>query len=257
MTTDDHDQVRRSIYSRYGTDFQDAPDVFEPEAAIRWAKAYRWYLRGWLPSSLDASIAELGCGSGRLLHFLSQRGYTNLQGVDISADQVARARHVVPEVAHANALDWLSGRKEQFDLIVALDLIEHLTRKEALSFLDLCANALNPGGRLVLQTPNADSPLGMQLRYGDLTHEWAYGVGLLTRLLRRAGFSLIQAREHGPIPWGYSIASTVRWLAWQGIRAGLQVWCSVESGAPLHVLSRALLVSAQKGAVGIAFSGRP
>src|SRR4051794_17756849 len=97
-----HQHLRQTIYSRYGHDFQDAAEVFDTAAAARWGKAYRWYLRGWLPEHKDASIVELACGYGRLLQFFKQHGYWNLQGVDISPDQVALARQVVPNVAQAN-----------------------------------------------------------------------------------------------------------------------------------------------------------
>lgn len=239
--------LRKDIYTRYGRDFQDVGETFDPASAGRWGRAYRWYLRGWLPVRNDAPIAELGCGYGRLLHFLKLCGYTNLQGVDISTDQVAVAKQVVSAVTQANVLDWLSEHPQTFDLLVALDLIEHLTREEALRFIALCFEALRPGGRLILQTPNADSPFGMQHRFNDITHEWAYNCNQLSRLLKRAGFVGVHAREQGPVPWGYSVASTARWVIWQTIRAGLQVWNLAETGTIPPALTRVILISGRKG----------
>jgi SAM-dependent methyltransferase len=153
------------------------------------------------------------------------------------------ARQVLPTVAEANVLDWLVDRGRQFDLIVSLDLIEHFQREEALRFLDLCFAALKPDGRLILQTPNADSPFGLQHLYNDITHEWVYNVNQLTRLLHRAGFAEIEPREQGPVPLGYSLSSTARWIIWWMIRSGLQVWNVVETGARLPVLTRVFLIS--------------
>ena len=240
---DEADDVRSATYPNYGRDFQDVSDEIDAIAATRWSKAYRYYLRGWFPRESSANIAELACGNGRLLHLLSQLGYTHLCGVDISADQVASARQVVPTIDHGNALDWLAERKGVFDLLIALDFIEHLRRHEALRFLDLCLAALRPGGRLVLQTPNADSPFGLQMRYGDLTHEWAFNANLLAKLLRRTGFRSIESRPQGPIPWGYSWRSTLRWLLWLPIQTGLQLWNIAETGARLPVLTRVFLIS--------------
>lgn len=242
-TEQGREKLRRSIYSNYGRNFQDATQVFDAAASMRWGKAYRWYLRGWLPKRMDASIAELACGNGKLLHFFKEQGYTNLQGVDISSDQVLLARQVIPEVYEENALDWLAGRTQQFDLIIALDLIEHFARNEALHFLDLCYAALKPGGRLILQTPNADSPFCSQHRYNDITHEWAFNSNQLGRLLRRAGLIDIQPREQGPVPWGYSPVSTGRWFLWRAIRAGLQLWNITETGARLPALTRVFLMT--------------
>jgi hypothetical protein len=131
--------------------------------------------------------------------------------------------------------------------VIGLDLIEHLHRDEAVRFLDLCRRALKVGGRLVLQTPNADSPFGMQPRYGDITHEWAFNTNQLTRLMRRARFERIEARGLGPVPWGYSALSTARWFVWSGVRAGLQLWNLAETGARVPVLTRVFLISGLRG----------
>jgi len=239
-------RFREVIYSSYGRDWQDAGGRFDPRAADRWGRAYGWYLRGWLPARRDAAIADLACGSGRLLYWLKSRGYTNLYGVDIAPDQVALARQVA-NVDQEDVLSWLAERPERFDLLIGLDIIEHFARDEALRFLELAYTALKPGGRLVLQTLNADSPFGLQVRYGDITHEWAYNVNQLARLLRRVGFVAIEAREQGPVPWGYSLASTARFLVWRLIRVGLQLWNLAETGARLPVLTRIFLIKADKG----------
>jgi 2-polyprenyl-3-methyl-5-hydroxy-6-metoxy-1,4-benzoquinol methylase len=236
---------RARLYEQYGEAMQSAPERFDEAAARRWGHAYDWYLRGWLPASKQARIVDLACGYGRLLHFFRERGWRNITGVDISPDQVRRAREVVADVHEANVLDFLEGHRGEFDFITALDLIEHLTKDEALRFLAGCRAALKPGGRLVLQTPNADSPFGMAIRYGDFTHEICFNPNVLSRLLGLYGFAAVEAREVGPVPWGYSLTSTLRWGIWQGVRAGLQLWNMAETGdVGSRVLTRNLLMSA-------------
>ena len=214
---------------------------------MRFAKAYQYYLKGWLPVRRDALIVDLGCGSGKLLHFLKSIGYQNIKGVDISADQTFVAKQVIEDVEEADALDWLKNRSNEFDLIIALDFIEHFYKEEALIFLERCYNALKSGGRLILQTPNADTPFGLYHRYNDITREWAYNVNQLTRLLRRAGFVGIQARETGPVPCGYSLVSTIRYFFWKLIRLSLIVWNLIETAqVGSNILTRVFLISAQK-----------
>lgn len=223
---------RAHLYENYGADFQSAPERFDSSAAVRWGRAYDHYLRGWLPESKDARIVDLACGYGKLLYFFRERGYRRIAGVDISPDQVRRAREVVATVHQGDVLAFLAGHSAEFDLITALDLIEHLTKDEVLRFVHSCFQALRPGGRLILQTPNADSPFGMAMRYNDLTHEVCFNPNALGRLLARAGFRNIEARELGPVPFGYSFASTVRWCLWQSLRAGVVLWNVVETGSP-------------------------
>jgi 2-polyprenyl-3-methyl-5-hydroxy-6-metoxy-1,4-benzoquinol methylase len=239
---------RAELYENYGKTFQGAPDHFDLQAANRWGRAYDYYFRGWLPESKTARIADLACGYGRLLHFFRLRGYRHLTGVDISPDQVKRATEVHPNVHEGNVLDFLEQHCTQFDLIVALDLIEHLTKGEVLRFLRGCLEALRPGGRLVLQTPNADSPFGMASRYNDLTHEVCFNFNALSRLLVQIGAKDVMAREAGPVPIGYSAISTARWFVWQAIRGGILLWNLAETGsAGSKVLTRNVIVSAVKG----------
>jgi SAM-dependent methyltransferase len=236
--------LRENIYSQYGKDFQDSGENFDRVAADRWGKAYDWYFRNWLPADKSASIGELAPGTGKMLHFLKSRGYNNLSAVDISPDQVRMARQVAEDVTLGNALEWLAERKGHFDLIIALDLIEHFTRSEALQFLELCYAALKQGGRLILQTPNADSPFGMQHRFNDMTHEWCFNNNLLKRLFFRTGFSDIEGRELGPPAWGYSFKATIRWFIWQTARSFMQLINIAEEGVTQPVLTRIFLMSA-------------
>ena len=240
-------EYRTRIYERYASRFQSAPANFGIEAARRWGRAYRHYLRGWLPERRDACILDVACGGGKLLQFYLDAGYSDVHGVDVSHEQVALARQVTPNVTQANVLEYLVGQVGQFDFISGLDIVEHLRKDEVLAFLDLCYAALKPGGRLVLQTPNAESPWMPAVRYGDFTHEVGFTPNALSRLLALVGFKTIETREQGPVPWGYSAASTLRWCVWQTIRIGLKVWNIAETGdAGSGVFTRVFIVSARK-----------
>ena len=112
-------------------------------------------------------------------------------------------------------------------------------------FLDLCRTRLRPNGRLILQTPNASSPFFGDVRYGDFTHEVGFTPRNLTQLTTRAGFSAIESRETGPVPWGYSVKSTLRYLLWQVFR---RMFCLIElaerGGCGDRIYTRVFLLSA-------------
>lgn len=238
---------RQRIYARYGESFQDAGKCFDAAASTRWGKSYRHYLKGWLPSNQDAEIVELACGGGRLLHFLKKAGYRRLTGVDISPDQVSLAKQVVPNIVQCDVLSFLESQRERFDLVIGLDIIEHFHKPEVLHFLDHCFTGLKPGGTIILQTPNAESPWGSMHRYNDLTHEVCFNPNSLSRLLRLAGFSDIEAREAGPVLRGGSLVSVARYALWQAIRAVLTVWNLAETGSRgSGVFTRVFLVSGLK-----------
>lgn len=238
---------RERIYKNYASGFQDAVPEFDAVGAVRWGKAYNYYFRDWLPTSPEALIADLGCGGGKLLHYFKCRRYSRVVGVDISPEQVNLARQVLPEVYEENVLTFLAARPNSFDLITGMDIIEHFCKDEVLQFLDLCYTALRPRGRLILQTPNAESPWGAMYRYNDFTHEVCFSPIVLLRLLALCGFKNVSAREQGPVPYGYSMLSMARYAMWQCIRMGLKIWNLSETGSMgSGVFSRIFLVSGSK-----------
>ncbi len=237
---------RESVYPVYASHVQGAGERVDAASARRWGRAYDHYFRGWLPDSKDASIADLACGNGSLLRYFLDRGYSKLAGVDLSAQQVQLARQIVPGVECGDARAWLENRKGAFDLLTGLDLLEHLGKDEVLPFLEACRQALRPGGRVIFQTPNGDSPFAGSLRYGDFTHETCYTPKSLASLLRIAGFKEAEFREVGPVPFGYSLASSVRSLLWVGLRLGVKLWNRIETGSSgSGVCTRNLVASAK------------
>jgi 2-polyprenyl-3-methyl-5-hydroxy-6-metoxy-1,4-benzoquinol methylase len=238
---------RERIYARYGKDFQDAPDQFDFNASKRWGKARRYHLRNWLPESKSAQIVDLACGGGKLLHFLVAQGYLSVEGIDASSDQVVLSRQVTPDVTQGDVIQFLETHSAQFDLITGYDIIEHFNKDETLRFLDAAYAALKPGGRLILQTPNAGVPWGMQIRYGDFTHEIGFNADTLGRLLKLTGFNEIVARECNPPPYGVSLISTIRFMLWQLLRLQYIVGNLIETGSMGdRIFTRVFLISGVK-----------
>lgn len=236
---------RDRIYKKYASNMQDASSIFDAEEADRAGIVYGDVFKGWLPAKKEAPILDAASGGGRLLYFLKSKGYTNLVGVDISAEQVKLSRQVCDNVIEADIFNYLESQKEQFDLIMGLDIIEHFCKDEALCFLDNCCAALRSGGRLILQTPNAESIWGLKFIYGDLTHELAFDPRGLQKLLELCGFIKIEHRQVEPVIHG--LLSFGRFLLWKTIWAVLALWNLAETGnIGSGIYTRIFLVSGIK-----------
>lgn len=236
---------RTRIYREYVSQIQDASSVFDETEAARWGRAYETFLRNWLPEEKDAAILDVACGGGKLLYFFQSIGYTNLFGVDISPEQVALSKQVTKNISEANAINYLEEHRESYDLITGLDIIEHFQKNEMLKFLDASYKALKPGGKIILQTPNAESPWGMMHRYGDFTHEVAFNPNALRRLMSLYGFCEIEPREAGPVVHG--VVSLGRYLIWKVIHGSLSIWNLVETGSRCgNIYTRVFLISGVK-----------
>lgn len=238
-------KYRDSIYKNYASFFESKENLPPLKNSKKDALLFEYYFRGWLPTSPDAAICDLGCGDGGLLRFLAGRGFTDLSGVDVSPEQIVRARGVPARLLCGDAIEHLERSPGRYDLLIARDVVEHLSKDELLRFFELARAGLRPGGRLVVQTPNGEAPLVGSVRYGDLTHELCLTPELARRLLEHAGFRSCEAREAGPIPRGYSPISTARYALWQAAKALIQFYNLIELGnRGSGIFSRVFLFSA-------------
>lgn len=202
-----------------------------PGTIERDRRLFRALYRRFLPISRDATILEVGCGAGTFLAFLLSEGYRRVHGIDRSAEQIALARQLGVEKADvAEALTYLPAHPVEYDLIVAMDVIEHFGKDEVLAFLDGAYGALRPGGRILLRTPNADCPYHSWIRYVDFTHEVSFTPTSIKQVLRVAGFTAVQVV---PLePYTHGLPSAGRWLLWQIVKAGIRLYFLIEQGVP-------------------------
>ena len=78
----------------------------------------------------------------------------------------------IEEVFYGDAFKYSDEEDESFDVIVAIDVVEHLTHEELLNLMDTVYKKLKIKGKFILHTPNATSIFSGRMRYGDLTHHW-------------------------------------------------------------------------------------
>lgn len=101
-----------------------------------------------------ARVLDVGCGGGHLLALIAeQRPDLTLTGVDLSADQVRRARRRLQRfgdrvtVEEGSALD-LPFDANHFDAVFSMASIKHWP--DQLQGLRECLRVLRPGGRLMV-----------------------------------------------------------------------------------------------------------
>jgi SAM-dependent methyltransferase len=123
------------------------------------AEDRHWWYRG-RRTVLDGVIAELGlpanarildagCGSGRFMVELAQRG--SVTGVELSETSVALARErQLGEIVAGSVLE-MPFADGSFDLAVSLDVIEHL--EDDLAALRELRRVVAPGGALLVTVP--------------------------------------------------------------------------------------------------------
>ena len=99
-------------------------------------------------------VLDVGCGGGLFLQDLSRKGFETY-GVDVSAEaaRICLRRFEIP--AAVATLPKLPFRPGRFGLVTMYHVLEHL--HDPVGAVLQAWELLRPGGRLVVQTPNAAS----------------------------------------------------------------------------------------------------
>ena len=98
-------------------------------------------------------------------------------------------KHCTADVAVGSWRLHLEDSDTLYDTIIALDVLEHLSKEELLPTLKVSRARLAPGGRLIIRAPNALCPWALPILYDDLTHQFLFTPHTLRFLLRSAGFA--------------------------------------------------------------------
>ena len=111
---------------------------------------------------LRSPVLDAGCGTGRLLAPLLERGF-DVDGCDVSADMIERCRGRAPEATlWVSTLHELSPPRRYASIVCSGVLGLGSTRAEDVESLERLHDALIPGGLLVLD--NDEQPFRWRVR---------------------------------------------------------------------------------------------
>jgi 2-polyprenyl-3-methyl-5-hydroxy-6-metoxy-1,4-benzoquinol methylase len=187
-------QYRERLYKAYYSTHSGVADVQAQKALFEQQKRYfEREIIPHLPSLSNLEILDIGCGTGSLLSAMQTAGYSKTMGIDLSPEQLEKARQFgVSNVHSAEAIQFLESRIDHFDVITAIDILEHLNKDEAVKLLLVIKNSLRKDGVLIMRVPNMDAPMTSIFAYADYTHELFLNKASASQLLHSLQFADVE-----------------------------------------------------------------
>lgn len=145
-----------------------------------------------------ARVLDVGCFTGEFLECLVRRG-ADVRGIELQAEAAAiAAARLGGRVVHGDVSGADLGA-ERFEAITLLGVIEHVTAPVAV--LRQCAELLEPGGVLMLQTPDSSSGFAQLMGrwwppYAPVEHIHLFGRRSLQLVLEQLGFVHLRFALH-------------------------------------------------------------
>jgi len=174
-----------------------------------------WYVRrevrrllATVPDDRTIRVLDAGTGFGQYAYFVARTfSSAQVRAVDVKEEYLERARRFVDQTSCADRVEWalddLTALQSEgpFDLILAVDVMEHIADDEAV--FEHFERVLRPGGHVIINTPSIlggsdvqedgdESFIGEHVREG-------YGRDELSEKLRAAGLEPVRVLyTYGP-----------------------------------------------------------
>jgi SAM-dependent methyltransferase len=158
----------------------------------------------------DARVLEIGPGRGELITYLNSLGIADIDIVDNDPSilELVRGRCRIANAIKADTLQEAAPQLREYDVVFAVQVVEHIPVSEIPGFLQVLDQHLRPAGQIVFVIPNGGNPLSMIERYSDLQHQASFTENSLMALPNACGLKGYEARVRGfrippytPINW--------------------------------------------------------
>lgn len=168
--------------------FWEAPEDIEKGFA-RFGQFYRRNYLDRLPKNRASKILVISCGYGYFVQLLKESGYSDVLGIDSDPEKVRTATGKGLNCRVENAFAFLENPSGPYDVIIAEQEINHLTKEEILIFLNLCRRNLVKGGTLLVHSLNGANPItGSEALAQNFDHYNTFTEYSLRQVLEHAGF---------------------------------------------------------------------
>jgi SAM-dependent methyltransferase len=113
------------------------------------------YMKFLQKGSSSLKMLDIGCGEGYYVRDAMDEGI-NAYGIDISTHTLENALAEVKDRITFGSITEIPFADEEFDVMTAFDVIEHIHPKDTLNMIEEIRRVLKPDGIVIITTPNSN-----------------------------------------------------------------------------------------------------
>jgi O-antigen chain-terminating methyltransferase len=146
-------------------------------------------------------VLEIGGGRGELQLLFREAGIPSYC-VDLDAAMVEESRKRGVDARHGDGIAHLRSLPDRSIAgVIAVQVVEHLTRAQLQELFTLCQAKVVSGGSIIFETINPQSVLALSSNYfRDPTHIWPLHPDTLGFAMGLAGLQVKEVRKLSPVP---------------------------------------------------------
>lgn len=179
--------IRNLAIKRHDIDASYFQKTYEQEEAVKDGRtAVFLYGRAMLMDELaktlntlpqGAHILDVGCGTGHLTKWMQDKGF-KVTGLEPSSKMIGYARKNYPDINFVEGISSdLPFEAEQFDLIIAIEVLRYLNEEENMATYEAFKRVLKPNGKFFVTHVNKWATDGYRAFY--------FAKGLVYKLLNK------------------------------------------------------------------------
>lgn len=173
--------------------FWEAPQDVE-KGYKSFGQFYRTNYLPYIPRDKNSRTLIVSCGPGYFVNLLKDEGYKDVLGIDSDPQKAAYAVKNELNCREEKVFPFLKNNQTPYDLIVAEQELNHLTKDEMIDFLQLCHQNLSEKGRVIVHSLNGANPItGAEALAQNFDHYNTLTEYSLKQVLEFSGFEDSQA----------------------------------------------------------------
>lgn len=158
------------------------------------------------------TVLEIGPGMGECVKYLNNHGVGLIDVVDNDHGVLEYIKKTfwIRKAVYTDDITKAHRQLDRYDAIILIQVLEHISPQQYAPLLQSLYKMLKPRGKIIIVVPNANNPLSIVERYGDLQHTIAFTTRSLLDVVEDAQLTQLNVEVRGFRIPPYSLINIIR-----------------------------------------------